>query len=539
MDFPGVLRDGAFLVVVSAVVDRLSSQASRSSALRLLHGCTTCVFATSLELRTLKTSGAIDRKANRCQLAPYSAVQQVMDTFSSSAPDASTSASTDIRQSAAATLPPLAGNSGVDASWARGAPSSSPPPPRSPSLRPPSPSPPPPRYPSLRPPSPSPPPPRSPSLLPPSPQPPSPQPVDAIGAAVPLASAASPEAMLYPQGASLHPSLPSDDEMDADSPAKRRRSILPMGMFTSHFRDSMQAYTQFWTNDITPWRSTPALAAATFNKHYERVRQFMSFVLEQGTGGTVSLEASGDLDVVQRYLEYLQQRRKTAKATVALHVAAILTVVKFLVATPTMQPTTAAFGQPQLLITRLRAMQASLQRAGERVRQARKARDTETTAGRFLDWSTILSIRDRVTSTVGGSAELLGAAGGRSSPDQDARRMMFLVFLEVRVHISDKKCNRLWCGRQINLLHACLCTHGMHAHVKTYKADCCFFARPMHAYVSPVRVTGRYLLSSSLAAQHFLLSPTLPRTARAAPCRRASSRFPHRRRPRQLDSDSG
>ena len=509
MDFPGVLRDGAFLVVVSAVVDRLSSQASRSSALRLLHGCTTCVFATSLELRTLKTSGAIDRKANRCQLAPYSAVQQVMDTFSSSAPDASTSASTDIRQSAATTLPPLAGNSGVDASWARGAPSSSPPPPRSP------------------------------SLLPPSPQPPSPQPVDAIGAAVPLASAASPEAMLYPQGASLHPSLPSDDEMDADSPAKRRRSILPMGMFTSHFRDSMQAYTQFWTNEITPWRSTPALAAATFNKHYERVRQFMSFVLEQGTGGTVSLEASGDLDVVQRYLEYLQQRRKTAKATVALHVAAILTVVKFLVATPTMQPTTAAFGQPQLLITRLRAMQASLQRAGERVRQARKARDTETTAGRFLDWSTILSIRDRVTSTVGGSAELLGAAGGRSSPDQDARRMMFLVFLEVRVHISDKKCNRLWCGRQINLLHACLCTHGMHVHVKTYKADCCFFARPMHAYVSPVRVTGRCLLSSSLAAQHFLLSPTLPRTARAAPCRRASSRFPHRRRPRQLDSDSG
>ena len=122
------------------------------------------------------------------------------------------------------------------------------------------------------------------------------------------------------------------------------------------------------------------------------------------------------------------------KTTPLCH-CAILTVVKFLVATPTLQPTALAFGHPQLLITRLRAIQASLQRAGERVRQARKPRDTETTEGRFLDWDAILTIRDQVASATVGAPVLVG----RGSVER-ARQTMFLLFLEVSVRACICKC---------------------------------------------------------------------------------------------------
>ena len=106
----------------------------------------------------------------------------------------------------------------------------------------------------------------------------------------------------------------------------------------------------------------------------------------------------------------------------AQHVASLIACAKFVIAVP--QPGQPSVQEPQLLLTRRRGVQASLQRAGERERQMRRTDEHEL--ARMLDWSAIIMLRNELHD------EVLQHVHEEHIEDVHVQRAMFLAFLEVR-----------------------------------------------------------------------------------------------------------
>lgn len=204
--------------------------------------------------------------------------------------------------------------------------------------------------------------------------------------------------------------------------ARRSDKLVPTHQMHPRVAEELIAFRKFWNDPVSLWRSTPALENSTCSKHVERIHQFLSFTFRTpGHEQDVSLAQVADLGLVQEYLRYLQDKRQVSHATMGQHVASIIAGAKFLIAVP--HALVPSVPDPQLLLTRLRASQASLQRAGEHDRQMRKTSDE--TLSRMLDWSAVISLRERLWTEVTSSVDGLDAS-------DFAEKAMFLVFIEVR-----------------------------------------------------------------------------------------------------------
>ena len=199
---------------------------------------------------------------------------------------------------------------------------------------------------------------------------------------------------------------------------------MPLSQMHPRVAKEFIAFRKFWNDPVSLWRSSQSLLDTTCEKHEERLQQFLSFTVRlAGREQEASIAQVTDLGLVQEYLRYLENTRGVSHATMGQHISAIISCAKFIIAVP--HPLVPTMQDPQLLLTRLRASQASLQRAGEHARQLR--RTSQETLSRMLDWNGVIALRQRLF------AEVVAGAGSDTAYD-NADKAMFLTFLEVRSH---------------------------------------------------------------------------------------------------------